>query len=204
MKKIIINLAIAALGLAASAGQPKAPKSDIVKMDVPQSTFNWHAKKVTGEHKGTVKFQNGEVILQNNQLTGGLFNVNMTSIEDLDLSGEWHDKLVNHLKSDDFFSVVKYNTATLKINSAEVISGAKPGENNYSIKADLIVKGITQEITFLAFVIISKDRVVANASFLIDRTKYGIKYGSKSFFESIGDKAIDDNFEVTVRVVGTR
>ena len=30
------------------------------------------------------------------------------------------------------------------------------------------------------------------------RTKYGIKYGSKSFFESIGDKAIYDDFELTV------
>jgi hypothetical protein len=33
---------------------------------------------------------------------------------------------------------------------------------------------------------------------MVDRTKYDIKYGSKSFFESIGDKAIDNEFELKV------
>jgi hypothetical protein len=38
----------------------------------------------------------------------------------------------------------------------------------------------------------------ATTTFNVDRTKYGIKYNSKSFFESIGDKAIYDEFELKV------
>ena len=79
------------------------------------------------------------------------------------------------------------------------------GTGGVSIAADLTIKGITKEITFPAFVVIKKTgEVVANASFDIDRTAFDIKYGSKSFFEGIGDKAIDDKFNVKVRIVATK
>jgi len=35
----------------------------------------------------------------------------------------------------------------------------------------------------------------------IDRTKFGLKYGSKTFFDSIGDKAINDTFDLTFNVI---
>jgi hypothetical protein len=38
----------------------------------------------------------------------------------------------------------------------------------------------------------------------VDRTKYDIRYGSKSFFASIGDKAIDDEFELSINLVATK
>jgi len=200
---MMITFAVA--GLLANAEQPNSKKNlETVKLDVTQSTFNWHAKKVTGEHKGIVKFQNGDIFLNGNILIGGVINVDMTTIDDLDLSGEYHDKLVKHLKSDEFFAVEKYNTSTLSIKSCEFIKGTKPGENNYTVKADLMIKGITKEIVFGAFVVITKDQVVTNAEFNIDRTKYDIKYNSKSFIPDIGDKAIDDNFSVKVRVIAKR
>jgi hypothetical protein len=36
---------------------------------------------------------------------------------------------------------------------------------------------------------------------MVNRVKYEIKYGSASIFESIGDKAINDEFELSVNVV---
>ena len=98
-----------------------------------------------------------------------------------------------------------FKTANLKIKSANEIKGVKAGADNYNVVADLTIKGITKEISFPAFVVIKKTgEVVANASFDIDRTAYDIKYGSKSFFEGIGDKAIDDKFNVKVRIVATK
>jgi hypothetical protein len=35
----------------------------------------------------------------------------------------------------------------------------------------------------------------------VDRTKFGLKYGSKTFFDSIGDKAINDEFTLTFNVI---
>jgi polyisoprenoid-binding protein YceI len=76
--------------------------------------------------------------------------------------------------------------------------------NNYTIVANLTIKGITQEVTFPAIVVVNAKQVIVNANFDIDRTKYDIKYGSKSFIEGIGDKAISDMFNVKVRVVAAK
>ncbi|MFA9212426.1 MAG: YceI family protein [Candidatus Methylacidiphilales bacterium] len=203
MKKLIIA-AVAALSLAAVAFKPAANSS--YKVNAEQSTFNWQAKKVTGEHMGTVKFTSGTIEVKGAALVGGSFDVDMTTITCTDLpAGEWNDKLIGHLKSPDFFAVDNFKSANLKIKSATAIKGAKAGANNYNVVADLTIKGIKKEVKFPAFVVVKKSgEVVANASFDIDRTAYDIKYGSKSFFEGIGDKAIDDKFNVKIRVVATK
>jgi len=34
----------------------------------------------------------------------------------------------------------------------------------------------------------------------IDRSKFGVKYGSNSFFDNLGDKAIDDVFTLEIKL----
>lgn len=206
MKKHILTIAFAGLGLLAMATPPKGKPTaaDTYKVDSEKSTLKWHAKKVTGEHFGIVKISGGEILAAGATLNSGTVNVDMTTIDATDLQGEWHDKLVGHLKSDDFFSTAKFNTAVLKIKSVTPIKGAKPGTNNYTIVADLTIKGITNEVTFEAMVVINKGQVIANADFNIDRSKYDIRYGSKTFFADIGDKAIDNDFNIKVRIVANK
>lgn len=196
MKKIILTLALAATGLLAFAQNQKT-----VVIDAEKSTCKWHAKKVTGQHEGFVKFESGNITLSGNQIVGGNFTIDMTTLDATDLTGEWHDKLVGHLKSDDFFATDKFPTASLTIKKLNPIKGAKPGSNNFNVVADLTIKGITNEITFPAMIVVNKGKVIANANFDVDRTLYDIRYGSKSFFADIGDKAIDNNFNLKVRVV---
>jgi len=43
--------------------------------------------------------------------------------------------------------------------------------------------------------------VIANAKITVDRTKYDIKFRSKSFFENLGDKTIYDDFDLNVQLV---
>jgi polyisoprenoid-binding protein YceI len=207
MKKLMMFVTITGLGLSVFAVSPKkaAKKAaDSYTVDAAGSTFKWHAKKVTGEHSGVASFKGGSVSLKGNVLIGGEIMVDMTTIDATDLQGEWHDKLVGHLKSDDFFSTEKNTTATIKIKSASAIKGAKAGENNYNVVADLTIKGITKEVKFGAFVVEKDAQVITNAEFDIDRTLYDIKYGSASFFEGIGDKAIANTFNVKVRVVAKK
>lgn len=207
MKKLMMFVTITGLGLSVFAVSPKkaAKKAaDSYTVDAAGSTFKWHAKKVTGEHSGVASFKGGSVSLKGNVLIGGEIMVDMTTIDATDLQGEWHDKLVGHLKSDDFFSTEKNTTATIKIKSASAIKGAKAGENNYNVVADLTIKGITKEVKFGAFVVVKDAQVITNAEFDIDRTLYDIKYGSASFFEGIGDKAIANTFNVKVRVVAKK
>ncbi|MFN4082815.1 MAG: YceI family protein [Bacteroidia bacterium] len=199
MKKTILSLALAATGLLAFAQQNESTFT----VNAEKSTCKWHAKKVTGQHEGFVKFESGSVNVKGNQLIGGDFTINMTTLEATDLTGEWKEKLVGHLKSDDFFATEKFPQANLRIKNATPIKGAKAGSNNYNIVADLTIKGISKEISFPAMVVVNKGRVIANANFDVDRTAYDIRYGSKSFFADIGDKAIDDKFNLKVRIETT-
>jgi polyisoprenoid-binding protein YceI len=202
MKKIMLVLAFAAAGAVSMAGGPQKA-SETLKVDAKASTFKWHAKKVTGEHMGTVNFSTGNIVVENGIIKGGTIEMDMTTIDVTDLQGEWRDKLIGHLKSEDFFSVEKHNKATLVIKRAEAIKGSKTAEN-FTVTADLTIKGITKEVVFPAIIIMKDGTITANADFNIDRTKWDIRYGSKSFFEGIGDKAIDNDFNVKVRVVAGR
>lgn len=163
------------------------------KIDTKKSQISWVGKKVTGQHDGTVDFQSGSLTFKGKKLTDGAFTIDMNSISVTDLkAGQGKEKLEGHLKADDFFGTDKF--ATAKIDFTKV---AAKTANVYTVTADLTIKGITKPVTFDLTV----NKNTATTSFEIDRTKYDIRYGSKSFFESIGDKAIYDDFEVTVNLV---
>ena len=159
------------------------------KVDVSKSSVNWLAKKVTGQHSGTVNLKDGSLIFKGKKLTGGSFVVDMTSVTATDLTGEYLGKLNGHLKSEDFFSTEKFPTATLVFKKITAKANSV-----YNVTANLTIKGITKPITFD----FATTANTATATLIVDRTKYDIKYGSKSFFESLGDKAIDNEFELKV------
>jgi polyisoprenoid-binding protein YceI len=160
------------------------------KINVEKSKIEWVGKKVTGAHNGTINFSSGTLVFEGKKLKGGSFEVNMNTITVLDLeAGKGKEKLEGHLKADDFFGVDKHSTAKLEFKKI-----ADQGNGTYTITADLTIKNITQPVTFELGV--SDERV--RTTFMVDRTKYDIKYGSGSFFDNLGDKAINDNFELTV------
>lgn len=204
MKNLFLSLAIAGMSLSAIASNPAPKAATTFNVDAAASTFKWHATKVTGQHYGVAKFSTGTITTEGKALKGAEISVDMNTIDATDLTGEYHDKLVGHLKSDDFFSVEKHATSTIKVKSAKAIKPSKTSANNYEITADLTIKGITQEIKFPALVVISDKQVVVNADFMVNRAKFDIRYGSSSFFEGLGDKAIADEFNVKVRVVAAK
>ena len=110
-----------------------------------------------------------------------------------------NDKLVGHLKSDDFFGVETHPTATFVLKSAEKKSG-----NEYTVKGDLTIKGITKSIEFPATVKVSGNTLEASAEVVIDRSKFDVKYGSGSFFDGLGDKMIYDDFTLDISLVATK
>ncbi len=181
MKKTILSIALTALfTLGALAQESKSVKT---------STVEWKGYKVTGSHYGTINLSEGNLIFSGDTLTGGSFVVDMTSLTSTDLEGEWKEKLDGHLKSDDFFGVESHPTASLVFTNVKASS-----KNSYDVTADLTIKGITNPINFTLAVYGNK----ANATLKIDRAQYDIKYGSGSFFDNLGDKAIYDEFDLVV------
>ncbi|WP_242927029.1 YceI family protein [Pontibacter vulgaris] len=176
-------------------------KGKAFKLDVTKSEVKWHAKKVTGEHMGTINVANGQLLVAKNKVTGGTFTIDMNSIACTDIKdAEYNGKLIGHLKSDDFFSVEKHPTATFKITSLKPIAKAAAGQPNTTVTGDLTIKGITKPVTFPATITVKGGVATAKADVTVDRTKYDIRYASKSFFDTIGDKAIYDDFKVSFNV----
>jgi polyisoprenoid-binding protein YceI len=186
MKKIVLFALISVLATSLTVAQE-------VQFNAAKSVLKWTGKKVTGEHWGYVKLKSASITLKGDKITAGKFIIDMNSITDEDLeAGEWHDKLLGHLKSDDFFSVAKFAEATLEITGTSEVKG-----NELAITAKLTIKGITQPISFKAV----KTTTGYSAQVIVDRTKYDIRYGSGQFFEGLGDKMIYDEFTLDVQLV---
>ena len=176
-----------------------AVKSTIFVVDKTNSTLTWTARKVTGQHTGSIRISNGTLELDNNQLQRGSFELDTRSITVTDLKdADSNAKLTGHLKSDDFFAVEKFPAANFTINSVTPVSG-----NQHTVTGKLTIKGITHDLSFPATVVINGSKLSAKASVKIDRTKYDIKFRSKSFFENLGDKAIYDDFDLDIALLAS-
>ncbi len=178
-----------------------AAGSKELKVDAATSEVLWHAEKVVGKHDGTVKIKQGVINVKDGKIVGGTVDIDLATIANTDLTdAESNGKLVNHLKSEDFFDVAKFPTSKLEITEVTPVQNSAAGQPNYTIKGNLTIRGVTKGITFPATLNVSDSKVTGTATFDIDRTEFGLKYGSGKFFEGLGDKMIKDNFTMKFNV----
>ncbi len=192
-----INFMIA--GSAASLVQAATLKSDSTTYIVSpeESTIGWLGDKVVGQaHYGNIDILAGSFIIEDGNLTSGSVVIDMTTIENENLNGRDAARLVDHLKSDDFFSVDAFPTSTIEIISVEVLA-----DDQYFVVGDLTIKDITHPIEFEAQVLEENGNVVITAEVVFDRTHYDITYKSGSLFGNLGDRAINDEVQITVELV---
>ena len=187
--KTILLVTVAAMMLSAFA-----LKDTGFKVDTEKSKITWVGKKVTGQHNGTIQLAEGSFTMKGKKVAGGSFTIDMTTLKD----AEANARLETHLKSDDFFSTEKFPKATFVTSKVE-----SKGGDQYLVKGDLTIKGITNPIEFPATINVANGQITAKANIVVDRTKFDIKFRSGNFFENLGDKAIEDNFELGVELVGT-
>ena len=157
------------------------------EVKVETSSVTWKGYKVTGSHAGSIALKQGSLEFKDGKLTGGEFVIDMTSIINTEMEGEYKAKLEGHLKSDDFFGVSTYPTAKLVFNTVK-----STGKNSYEVTGDLTIKDKTNPVTFDMSIYGNK----ATANVKIDRTEYEVRYGSASFFDNLQDKAIYDEFDL--------
>lgn len=173
------------------------PLNGTVSVDTKNSKLFWKGYKVTGSHTGNIALKSGNLEFKNGVLTGGMFVIDMASITCTDLEGEWNSKLVNHLKSEDFFNTSGFPTA--KLTMTKVIPYGTGGK--YKIVGDLTIKDSTHSVNFIANLSEGTGKTTATTKIVVDRTLYNVKYGSGSFFDSLGDKTIYDEFDLEVSLV---
>lgn len=166
------------------------------------STITWLGSKPTGDHTGTISVTEGAFYLKAGTIESGKFVIDMNSITVTDLDqNSGKESLESHLKGTvegkegDFFNVMQYPTATFEVTGVAELAGKTMMSGN------LTMLSISQNISFPVQVTSQDNMVqVKSETFTIDRTKWGINYGSKSIFDNLGDKFIDDDMEITIDV----
>jgi len=172
-------------------------------VDVTESRVEWVGRNLLNKHSGRLPLTSGHVILQEGQITGGEFVLSMHDITCDDLAGSpYHDVLIAHLRSDDFFDTDLYPQATLTITKGTLIEGATAGSQNVALEALLTLKGITAPVEFTASAgVDAEGRCAAQASLSIDRTRWNVLYGSGRFFHRLAGHLVNDWIDLQIRVV---
>lgn len=165
-----------------------------------ESKVEWEGGKVTGDkHTGTINIKEGKLVTNEGKLVDGTVVFDMTSIASTDITDpEMKGKLEGHLKGlneegkDDFFNVNTYPTATLDITNVTEENGKTMVEGN------LDLKGKTDVVKFPATITEDANGVkLVTEEFTIDRTKWGVNYGSGTKIENLAaDKVIKDEIKL--------
>jgi len=178
-----------------SFNNPIKVVKSILKVDVTNSTVKWKGYKPTGSHEGTILLQTGNIELEDSKIVGGSFAVDMTSIKDADGS----ERLEGHLKSEDFFEVETFATSNFKISKVAYDGGKT------LVTGIMTIKGISKEITFPAKVNLTADSVtLTSETFQINRAEFNVKYKSKSFFNDLKEKFVNDEFDLQVTILAKK
>lgn len=171
----------------------EATGAETYTVNAAESTVNWKGSKITGDsHAGTIAIKSGSINTDNEMITAGNFELDMTAITNTDgMDEEMTGKLMGHLASPDFFDVANHPTAKFEISTATADS----------LTGNLTIKGITKSITVPYTWTEAEGIATATSKFSINRALWEVKYGSSSFFEGLGDKVINDaiEFDVTLK-----
>ena len=206
MKKVILSLAVLATVLVSCKGKEdkkvevkEAAKVEAVVLEnnvnIATSSLLWKGFKPTGSHNGTVKLTSGVLSVSNGLVKAGEFVIDMNSITDADGS----TRLDGHLKSADFFDVEKYPTSKFVVTSSNLKEG------KVMVTGNLTIKDVTKSITIPATISEAEGVVTFKSeTFELNRADFNVKYGSKSFFDNLKDKFINDNMEMSFVVKGAK
>ena len=154
-----------------TAAQPATPRAGTQRLaiDAAHSTVGFVGRKVTMQHQGGFGQFSGSVDFDSEHVENSVINV------DIDM-GSVHiepDRLLNHLRSPDFFDVARFPHATF------VSTSIRPGGENgatHTITGNLSLHGQTRSITFPARIQVAPGEVTATSEFSINRRDFQIVY----------------------------
>ncbi|MFD0892961.1 YceI family protein [Luteolibacter ambystomatis] len=196
-----------AAGLPNTCGAPLPPAPAVphgrLLVDLEHSRIGWTGRNLLNHHHGYVPVKSGWLDFVNGRLTGGEIDIDLEHIGCNDLAGtDYHAVLIRHLHDHDFFDVARFPEARLVITSATHLDAGSPGAPNLHVHADLTMKGQTHPIEFAAASgVTAEGQAAAQASFAIDRTRWGVLYGSGKFFHRLAGHLVNDFIEFEVKIV---
>jgi polyisoprenoid-binding protein YceI len=199
-KVLISCLILSIIFLAASFKTINGGKA-IYKTDLKKSKVSWIGRAEVGDYSisGNINLSEGILFIENEQVKGGEFTIDMNTINCTNLTGMKKVTLMEHLKGEDFFEVNKFPKTTFKIATPSVGE-----ENQFNINGKLTIKGITNNFSFPATIKKEGALVSVKAVLKVDRTKFNITYHSPSFFNNLKDDYIKNEFDILLDIVGNQ
>lgn len=175
-------------------------------VDPQSSKVMWTGTKPTGSHSGTIDVSQGKITVTDGKITAGNFTMDMNTINNTDMEGDSKAGIEAHLKgqrkpeeTDDFFNVVKFPTSKFEIT--KVTKLVNDPEASHLVYGNLTMRDVTKEIGIKAQIQIMEEGLrVTTPEFKINRTDWGINYGSKSVFDNLKDKYIDDDIKLKINL----
>jgi polyisoprenoid-binding protein YceI len=180
--------------------------SDKYKAIPAESLIAWSGSKPTGTHTGTIAIETGTISVKEDKVESGTFLIDMNTITVTDLeSGKGKEDLEAHLKGtveekkDHFFDVAEHPNAAFDVTGTSVVDGKTLLEGN------LTIKGVKKNISFPISVSQEGDLLTLTSEpFTINRTDWGVNYGSKTIFDNLGDKFVNDDIELKITLKATK
>lgn len=169
------------------------------EVDGGSSQIRWMGEKkiVDASHEGTIAIKSGSFSVVDGLVSEGKIVVDMDSIELVE-GDSGGDRLMGHLRSDDFFSVSEYPEAILDVTE---VSGTNAKQQ---ISGTLTIKGKTNPITFeMSPTFGPADQPALGGQIVIDRSEFDVRFGSESFFDDLGDAIIKDEITLDVLLIAT-
>jgi rhodanese-related sulfurtransferase len=196
-----------AAGFAVESSDPAPPpdtkRNVVYHVDGEKSVIEWIGRNINNRHHGRITITSGEVVMENGRPLSGRLMLDMNTITNLDLQDEgWQGMLQRHLKSEDFFDVERYPTATFELRGAAAIAGSTPGTPNVEIAGSLTIKETTRSICFPTIIVLQKDGTLkAQAALDLDRTLWNVCYGSGKLYERLGMHLVNDLISIELFIV---
>ena len=180
-----------------------APADGVYPLELERSRIGWAGRNLLTTHYGTIKLRSGEIVVRDGRPVHGRFVIAMDSIEVADIGDAGlRVMLVRHLESDDFFNVQRFPESEFRIERIAPLPEAVPGSPNYEVAGLLTLRGVCQEIGFPAIISPAADgRLAADAHFDIDRTRWGVLYGSGRFYQKLGMHLVHDHISLELKLV---
>jgi polyisoprenoid-binding protein YceI len=148
-------------------------------------------------------------LIENRHLVGGAVEVDMNTIENF-----VDQRSLNKLPA--FFDVKKFPVSTFAITKVDTGNDGnikvppdgsiRVNDGNIKVTGNLTIEGITKAVTFPAKMYFKDGMdgtVEVNGTLIIDRTDWGIDYGSEKHFYQSGD-AILDEVKLLMKIVAKK
>ncbi len=174
------------------------------RIDPAASAIRWVGRNANGFHDGSVDLTGGDVAVAAGEATGTI-TIDPRTLRNFDLQDDSSQPvLVEHLLSDDFLFVARHPEVVFTLTGVREMPEASLTTPTHEVRGDLRLRGITAPLRFPATVTARPGGgLVAEAHFELDRTRWGILYGSARFFRHLGGHAVFDPVSVSIWLVLT-